>query len=259
MLLSACLACLLTGLAGCGTPAPDSEAQVLETARRAFLDSQFLRAETAYQSYLQTFPQGASRLEAWKRLADINLDVRESPDKAAALFEAAVLEYAGEPAIAADLLTKAAELRFSRKDYPKAAAHCQAVLALPNAPDAKVLACYLLAARIDLAQHNDNEALRRYEACRQASLPEDEKARCTLAKAELLGRMERPKEAEPLLQAVFQAAAIAPALRAQAGFTLGQLYEGRQDKAAARTVYEAVRPLHPNPLVVDKRLESLQN
>ncbi|KHK03021.1 hypothetical protein [Desulfovibrio sp. TomC] len=259
MLLSACLACLLTGLAGCGAPAPDSEAQILETARRAFLDSQFLRAETAYQAYLQSFPQGTSRLEAWKRLADIDLDVRESPDKAAALLEAAVLEYAAQPAIAADLLTTAAELRFSRKDYPKALVLCQAVLDMPNAPQAKVLACYLLAARIDLAQHNDKEALGRYDACRKTFLPQDSTAQCALAQAELLGRLERPAQAESLLQTVFQTATIAPALRAQAGFALGQLYEGRQDKAAARTVYEAVRPLHPNPLVVDKRLESLQN
>ena len=232
---------------------------MLETARRAFLDSQFLRAETAYQSYLQIFPQGASRLEAWKRLADIGLDVRESPDKAAALLEAAVLEYAAEPAVAADLLTTAAQLRFSRKDYPKALAHCQTVLTLPNAPEAKVFTCTLLAARVDLAQHNENQALVRYETCRRAALPDDDKARCTLAQAELLGRMERNGEAEPLLQAVFDAAAIAPALRAQAGFVLGQLYEARQDKAAALAVYKAVRPLHPNPLVVDKRLESLQN
>ena len=256
--MSAGLACLLTAQAGCGTPAPDNEARVLETARRAFLDSQFLHAETAYQSYLQTFPQGKARLEAWKRLADIGLDVRESPDKAAALFEAAVLEYAGEPDIAADLLTKAAQLRFSRKDYPKALAHCQAVLALPKAPEDKVFACTLLAARVDQAQHNDHQALARYEACRQAALPEDDKARCTLAQAELLGRLDRTREAEPLLQAVFDAATLAPALRAQAGFALGQLHEGRQDKAAALAVYRAVRPLHPNPLVVDKRLESLQ-
>ena len=232
---------------------------MLETARRAFLESQFLRAETAYQAYLQTFPQGASRLEAWKRLADIGLDVRESPDKAASLLEAALLEYAAEPAVAADLLTTAAQLRFLRKDYPKALAHCQTVLTLPNAPEAKVFACTLLAARVDLAQHNENQALARYESCRRADLPGDDKARCTLAQAELLGRMERTREAEPLLQAVFDAATIAPALRAQAGFVLGQLYEARQDKAGALAVYKAVRPLHPNPLVVDKRLESLQN
>jgi hypothetical protein len=259
LLLFACLIGLLAVQAGCSGPTPDAEARVLETARRAFLDSQFLRAETAYEFYLQAYPQGSARLEAWKRLADIGLEVRESADKAATLLEAAVLEFAADPVVAADLLTTAAGLRFARKDYPRAAAHCRAVLDMGHAPAGNVLDCYLLSARLDQVQHNESKALTRYEACRQAALPASDAARCTLAQAELLTRLERPAEAEPLLQAVFAAAAIAPALRAQAGFALGQLFEARKDTAAARAIYQAVRPLHPNPLVVDKRLSFLQN
>ena len=72
-------------------------------------------------------------------------------------------------------------------------------------------------------------------------------------------RLERVNDAEPLLQELVAAASLAPALRAQAGFALGQIKEASGDKAAAREVYKAVRPLHPNPLVVDKRLELLDN
>ncbi|BAH73496.1 tetratricopeptide repeat protein [Solidesulfovibrio magneticus] len=254
-----CLGLLLGAQAGCDGPREDGSARLLETARRAFLDSQYLRAETAYEHYLQAYPTGADRLEAWRRLADIALDFRESPDKAATLLEAAVLEFAGDPATTADLLTTAASLRFDRKAYARAAADCRGVVDLAGASDQRRLDCHLLLGRLELAQRNDAQALARYEACRQSDLPRTESARCALAQAELLLRLERFKEAEPLLHEIFATANSAPALRAQAGFALGQLKEASSDKAAAREIYKATRPLHPNPLVVDKRLELLDN
>ena len=130
---------------------------------------------------------------------------------------------------------------------------------LSGAPDQRRLDCQLLLGRLELAQRNDAQAIARYEACRQSDLPRTESARCTLAQAELLLRLERYADAEPLLQELFAAASLAPALRAQAGFALGQLKEAAGDKAAAREIFKAVRPLHPNPLVVDKRLELLDN
>jgi hypothetical protein len=232
---------------------------LLETARRAFLDSQYLRAEAAYEHYLQAYPDGRDRLEAWRRLADIALDFRESPDKAAGLLEAAVLEFGNDPATTADLLATAASLRFARKEYGRAAAQCRTVTELSGAPADKQLDCHLLLARVELAGRNEQQAFARYETCRQSGLPQADAARCTLTQAELLLRLERLHEAEPLLQAVFGAASLSPALRAQAGFALGQIYEAGQDKNAARNIYQAVKPLHPNPLVVDKRLEYLGN
>ena len=259
LVATCCLGLLLGTQAGCDGPRQDGGAGVLETARRAFLDSQYLRSEAAYEHYLQAFPAGQDRLEAWRRLADIALDFRESPDKAAMLLEAAVLEFVGDPATVAELSATAARLRFDRKEYARAAADCLAVTDLPGAPADLRLDCHLLLARTELAQRNEEQAFARYQACRKADLSPDASARCALAQAELLLRLDRNADAEPLLQELFAAATLAPALRAQAGFALGQLKETSGDKAAARDIYKGVRPLHPNPLVVDKRLELLDN
>lgn len=259
LVASCCLGLLLTAQAGCDGPREDGSAKLLETARRAFLDSQYLRAEATYEHYLQAYPAGQDRLEAWRRLADIALDFRETPDKAATLLEAAVLEFAGDPATVGDLSAAAASLRFDRKEYARAAADCRAVVDLAGAADDTRLDCQLLLARLELAQGNEAQAQARYEACRQSDLPQAASARCALAQAELLLRLERYADAEPLLQKIFAGATFSPALRAQAGFALGQLKETAADKFAAREIYKAVRPLHPNPLVVDKRLELLDN
>lgn len=259
LFLCAGLACLLTVQAGCGGPEPDIAGRQLETARAAFLDGRFLEAEAAYQAYLQAYPLGDDRLEAWQRLIDINQDVRNAVGQAATLAETALLEFGDDPAATAALAAQAARLRFDRRQYAKAAALCQLVLDSPAAPDAPLLECALLTARSDLARHDEARALTRYAACREGRLPASDKARCALAQAELLGVLGREAEAEHLLLDIFQAAGIDPALRAQAGFALGQLYEARNDPIRARAVYRATRPLHPNPMVVDKRLGYLQN
>lgn len=232
---------------------------MLETARRAYLDSHYQRAEQAYEHYLQAFPAGADRLEAWKRLADIALDFRESPEKAATLLESAALEYPDQPGERAALLAPAAALRLARREYARAGADCREIVDLAGAADQNRLECHLLLARIELARRDEGQAMARYAACRQSALSPEAKARCTQALAELLLALDRPGEAEPLLQEIFRTASLAPALRAQAGFTLGQLREAAGDKTGARDILAAVRPLHPNPLVVDNRLEALSH
>ncbi|MHC1791080.1 hypothetical protein [Solidesulfovibrio sp.] len=244
---------------GCSAPQPEAEDRLLESAREAFVGSRFLAAETAYEAYLQHYPTGGARLEAWLRLADISADIRESPGQAATLLEAALLETDISPAAAARLRNRAASWRFSRKEYAKAEQHGQAVLDLPEVPPDLIADSFLLLARLDIARHDESRALARYAACRDSRLPGSEAARCTLAQAELLLRLERPTEAEPLLQTLFDAAQLAPALRAQAGFSLGQIIEAQNDKIRAKALYESLRPLHPNPAVVDKRLEYLHN
>lgn len=259
------LACGLSGLVllcvgqtGCSEPATDPEAGVMEAARRAFLDGRFLTAEDGYQYYLQAYPEGRYRLEAWKRLADISKDGRDAPGEAATLLEAALLEFGSDPKAAAGLLARAGELRLQRKEYDKAAAHEQALLALADLDAGRRLTAFLQLAGIRVATHDGAGALAIYDACLHSPLGSPEKARCALAQGELLTRLDRSVEAEPLLRGLYEDTQNAPALRAQAGFDLGQLYEARNDKTAAKALYQAIRPLHPNPRVVEKRLEYLQ-
>lgn len=249
------LALLLAGLAGCSGRKADPEAGVLESARRAYLDGRYLTAEDGYQFYLQAYPRGAQRLEAWQRLADISQDGRESVSEAASLLEAALLEFAADPKAAVELLSRAADLRLRLRHYDKAAVHVEALLALPGLQPARRVEASLQLGRLRVLVKDEDGALAVYAACRAAALPDS--ARCALSQGELLLRRDRVGEAESILQAVYTGAGNDPALRAQAGFDLGQLLEARNDKAGAKTLYAAVRDMHPNPLAVQKRLEAL--
>jgi len=257
----ACLAGLLTlaaGLGGCAAAPDDPEAGVVENARRAFLDGRFLTAEEAYQQYLQAYPRGTHRLEAWQRLADIAQDGRESPAEAATLLEAALLEFGREPAAASDLLARCGEVRLRRKEYDKAAAHYTALLGLPGVADARRQEAYLQLARCSVWAGDQAGALASYETCAQDRLAGPLRARCTLARAELLARLDKAGQAEALLRGLYDDPALPAPLRGQAGFDWAMLLEARNDGAAALALYEAVRGLHANPMVVDKRLGYLR-
>jgi hypothetical protein len=75
--------------------------------------------------------------------------------------------------------------------------------------------------------------------------------------AEILVGLDKGQEAEPILLDVFSNVQNAASLRGQAGFSLGLISEAKKEKALAKERYESVLSLHPNPLVVKKRLEFL--
>ena len=77
--LAVCLALFFcAGLfSGC-TDEPARPADGLHEARQAFARKEFLDAERQYELYLQQHPEGTQRWEAWERLVDIALSIRQS-------------------------------------------------------------------------------------------------------------------------------------------------------------------------------------
>mgnify|MGYP001320386770 CR=1 FL=1 len=252
------LACLLLGQTGCRHASLEPQDLVLETARKAFLSGQYSTAEDTYQYYLQMYPRGRFRLEAWQRLADIRQDSRDSPREAALLLETALLEFASEPSVTVDLLFRAAQLRMQSKDYGVATAHYEALRSLASLDSQLRLDAYLQLARLRLLTNDAPGALAILQECRQSRLQLSEQSFCSFRLAEILLSYDRAQEAEPILHDVFDAADTTPALRAQAGFSLGQIYESRKEVDKAREIYKNVLPLHPNSLVIQNRLDFLK-
>lgn len=252
------LAGLLLGQASCGPPPPGPEAGVLEAGRRAFLAGDYRRAEEAYQYYLQAFPHGEERLEAWLRLADISQDVLESPRQAVALLEAALLEYGRDPEAAPGLLARAGALRQRLLEYEQATDRYRSLLALPGlAPDELVRACRALA-QVRVLAKDVAGALETLRSCRTGLSPGDDLARLDLARADLFLRLDQGTPAEALFREIAADTGVSPAVRAEAGFLLGQRYEAGGEKDKALAVYENIRDTFPNPLVVDQRLGYLR-
>jgi len=68
-------------LTACDRGGGSGPAQDLAIARESYSAGYFLEAETAYERYLQSDPQGKHRLEAWTRLVEICSGVKGDPDR----------------------------------------------------------------------------------------------------------------------------------------------------------------------------------
>jgi tetratricopeptide (TPR) repeat protein len=242
---------------GCGSrPESDTAGQVLAEARQAWLAGDFPQAEADYQRYLQAFPQGADRLEAWKRLADIAYAVRGQAAAALTLLEAGLLEKGIDEARFFELAGLAVETAMASRQYAKAAALARELLARDGAPSALVVQATVALEQALDAQGDGRGAREALEQCRTRLGDDIASAPCSLRLGLLLSGQES-KEAQAIFQGLYDNGAVEARIRAQAGFALGEAAEARQDKATARTWYEAVKNSYPNPMVIAKKLELL--
>jgi len=249
---------LLTGQ-GCGqNDAGATAAAVLEQGRAAWLASDFDQAQTLYQTYLTRFPQGSDRLEAWKRLGDIALNVKGNPAAAARILESALLEFEARPSLRDDLAADAAKAWLQAGEPARALVHLQGLLEKTSLSIENRVTFSLQYSRALMALHRFSDALHVLEQCRQADVSRAATAPCALSQAALLRELQQADAARLLWNDLFSDTAVPAAVRAQAGFALGEDAEARHDRKAAKEYYEALRNIYPNPAVIDKKLDYLR-
>lgn len=230
---------------------------LLEAARTAWLAGDYPQAEAAYQRYLKEAMQTPERLEAWQRLADIAGTVWGNPGNAAAILEAALLEYGQEPAIMADLTASAASAWLLAKQPAKAAEHLRILLSMESLGPAMRVQASLELAQALVMLHDLSGAVGALRSCRQGQLAASVTAPCSLRLAGLYVDLNNPDAARAIWLDVYHDGMINAQLRGEAGFALGELAEARHDKEEARAFYTSVKDWYPNPQVIVKKLQFL--
>ena len=251
------LALLFLGQACTSEPPQEKAARQLERARQAWLAGNYAQAETDYQHYLQTFAQGAGRVEAWRRLIDIALIVWGNPAAAVPLLDAARLEVGPDDPALVDLLVMTVDVALQMENTAKALDVLQELGARKNlSPDQRIWVALhreqAYAKRLDLPA-----ARQSLEACREMDLPATATAPCSLRLASLLATSGRQDQASVIWQSVLQDGTVAPKWRAQAGFALAEAAEARRDKDTARRLYKTIKDWYPNPMVIQRKLDFL--
>jgi tetratricopeptide (TPR) repeat protein len=252
--LALCLACVL-GACGAG---PDSESQLLHSARTAYITGENLSAEDLYQKYLQDYPEGAYRLEAWNRLYDIAVNLRGDKRGAVLLVDAMLMEYAADPALIPELISRAAQLHGDLHDYEKAGTFWTQYIGLPQVPQPRRNQARLRLAKVYAVQKRIEDSLRILRECQQVKDEEQVYASCQLEEAGGLIRLERHDAAKALLLDLRSKVPAGSAVWNQAGFLLGEIYEQAHQTAQAIEVYESLLDTFPNPQAVRTRIQNLK-
>lgn len=253
LLAAACLVCL----SGCREDAshpPD----VLEQARSAFSRGLYLQAEGAFETFLKNHPMHEARWEAYTRLVDIALSVKNDPERGLKLLEEMLPEFIDRKDRALQILLQTGDLQRASDQPDQAMASWRRAWSLPGV-SAKDLAPFSLRIARALRAKGEFSASRdALERCRITAVSPDVQQACAYELALTSTLMDDNQRAISLLKELLQRPDLPDEDRGVAAFLLADIFTQDKRYEEAQKLLTSIRDTHPNPLAVDARLQQLR-
>lgn len=244
-------------LAACDRGAPTGSALDLRIARDAYSGGYFLEAETAYERYLQSDPQGKHRLEAWTRLVEICAGVKGDPDKAVTLLETATLEFNSRPKDNWPLLFRLGELYEQRGQRKKALDAWGRCFDTSGGDSARAVQAQMRMAIADRALGKADLAVDLLtQSIKQAGDPET-KSRAMYELAQTYGMSWNWPKAKAILEEILAQEKASQEIKIMSTYLLADAYEAEHNLAKAKELLTSLKDTYPNPEVIMARLATL--
>jgi tetratricopeptide (TPR) repeat protein len=244
-------------LAACDRGASSGPEVDLDIARQAYLSGYFLEAETAYERYLQSDPEGRHRLEAWTRLVEICSGVKGDSAKAVTLLEAATLEYASRPKENWPLLFRLGELYEQQGARKKALDAWGRCLDSAGGDTAKAVQAQMRMAIANRALGKVDLAVDLLGQCIRQAPDTEAKSRAMYELAQTYGMSWNWPKAREILQELLAMDKAPQDVRVMGTLLLADACEAARDLPRARELLVSLKDVYPNPEVILNRLDSL--
>lgn len=248
------LACSLC-LCACGQT-QESPEDVLGKARLAFDQARYLEAERGYEDYLRYSPKGANRLEAWTRLAGIAENIRNDPEAALSLLDAAILEFSSSPSDLVGLMMSSAVLYEQIRQWDKAAEVNERLLALKVLSPVETGLTQQRLARALQNMGQYDSADRALSACLAAEVNPEVKKACQFSLIRNAALIADTDRAKAILETALADPDLPSETRAIATFNLADLLEKEGDKTRSRELFKSILEVYPNRAAVEARLNN---
>lgn len=248
---------LIPLLAGCDQGAPAGSELDLKIAREAYQSGYFLEAETAYERYLQSDPQGKHRLEAWTRLVEICAGVKGDLDKAVTLLEAATLELNSRPKDNWPLLYRLGELYEQQGQRKKSLDAWGRCLDTAGGDTNRIVQAQMRLALADRALGKSDMAVDLLTRSVQQAPDADTKARAMYELAQTHAMSWNWNKAKALLEEILATEKAPQDVKTMSAFLLADAYESEHNLPKAKELLISLKDSYPNPEVIMARLASL--
>lgn len=270
--VAVCLLCLVcAGAVGCvdewqqwweGSQTPDT----LQEADRAFGQGFYLKAEKLYEQFLQQTPQSPKRWHAWWRLYEISGVIKDDEQKAIAILDALLLEYAAHPVrlVRVHAAIGSLHYRAGRHDAAiesLAEARMRLAMLSDTGRSSDVLSpafrCELI---LQLA--HAYRAVRSYDRA-IATLRDCDPAwpcaaDCDYTLAVTYSLIDNLDAAREILTRMASNPELSAERHAVAAFLLADVYLRDEDPRTAYRLLSSIRETHPNPRAVEMLLERIE-
>lgn len=258
-LLRACALVLAVqlSLTACDRGGGSGPALDLSIARESYSAGYFLEAETAYERYLQSDPQGKHRLEAWTRLVDICAGIKGDPDKAVSLLETATLEYGARPKENWPMLFRLGELYEQRGQRQKAIDAWGRCLDTAGGDKVKIVQAQMRMAIADRALGKSDVAVDLLAGSIALAEDPDLKARVMYELAQTYGLSWNWAKAKSILEEILAMEQVSQELKVMGTYLLAEAYEAERNLPKARELLISLKDTYPNPEVIVARLAGL--
>lgn len=244
-------------LSGCDA-GPSEEDRVLEPVRQAYSQGFYMEARQGYERYLQLYPKGTQRLEAWERLLEIALNVEGDLDGAIAHLEAMILEFGDRTDSTWPLMVQLATLHEQRGNVNKALEIWEKGMELATGHQDRMVTVQMSMARLYRIKREYGTALELLTRCEKTAPDEQSRLRCLYEEAQTYSFMQSWGQAKEVLEVIVAAGDQAPEdIRTLSVFLLADVYEQEMDLARAKALFESIKDTYPNPKVIEIRLNNL--
>jgi tetratricopeptide (TPR) repeat protein len=243
---------------GCGLRDGKEAGDDIAEARQALARRDFISAERSFEQYLRRNPEGSDRWEAWTKLVNMALTLRQDRKAAMELLEAMRIEFAGEPDRYRAVIRQLAPLYQASRKYNQALQFWIAVAEEKQSPPEERAAAYREMASIYLRRLEFELAKEALDQCLAQQVTGALRGQCIYDRAQTYMAEEKIPEAIVNLRAVLIEDGAPPQLRFLSMFMLADALEQQKEYQEALGLFQKLLEVYPNPLVVEKRLAFLK-
>ncbi|MEF2146537.1 MAG: tetratricopeptide repeat protein [Desulfovibrionaceae bacterium] len=247
------LSICLTGCFGTGS----GEKADIRVARDAFNNGFYIEAKNGYERYLQVYPKGDYRLEAWERLLEIALNVKGDLDRAVVLLEAMILEFGESMDVAWQRMFQMGELYEQRGNRNKALETWEKCLDYAGDDEARLVETQIRMAAVHRVLRNYDQALTLLQQSERMAPDGPTRARIQYEEAQTYSFMQSWGQAKEVLEVIMADGVADEEIHSLAVFLLADVYEQELDYGRARELFESIQDTYPNPKVIQVRLKNM--
>ena len=257
--LAVCLALFFcAGLfSGC-TDEPARPADGLHEARQAFARKEFLDAERQYELYLQQHPEGTQRWEAWERLVDIALSIRQDQRLATDILEAMALEYNEDPKLGKASLERLGQVYESGHRWDQALSAWRRLLVFPGVSKTEQAGLHLKLGKIYQLRGQNDLAASSLRACLDMRAAPEVNASCLYELAQVFMMNDQGQQAKIYLTELGKMPDAPLEVKVLGAFALADFEEEQGNFQKSLDIFKSIKAIYPNPDAVEERIKGLR-
>lgn len=243
---------------GCGKNSDKVKPEFVK-ASKAFADGYYFEAEKGFENYLQKYPQGKMRLQAWNNLVLIASDVRQDPERGASLLEAMYLEFGHDYKRAPLLKRRVAEMYIRSGKLKIGVENLEKSIEFSDQPQEQMDKTRMILAETYRKLGNYDLAIFVFGECADYTKNNHTKSEALYEKAQTLTLIQSRQRAMSELEKLIKLPEITDEIKSKAIFLLSDLYEQQDDYKKAYDLLNEIKETYPNPNAVKLRIKFLKN